>query len=180
MKPHLIACGLLSLALTAAGCSDPEGSADGRPTSDGALTGPTHWRKVCVSERYSDDFTLGVATAENSSTKEITLLDADLTNADGIELVGTDIVRPGHLMDSFGVWNGYPPMHLASAPGNEKLWRARAPLEGNRVMPGERINFLLHLRGVGRSGPLEVIYRTDGGADATWTSNVRYLIRELC
>ena len=177
MRTRLLAPAVLAVAV--AGCSGLGSNADPRSV-DGGLIGPTHFREVCVSARFSDEFTLGVATAENSSSDELTLLDAELTDADGIELLGTDVVRPGNLMDSFGVWNGYPPMQLASAPDNERLWRSRTPIADELVEPGERINFILRLRGEGTSGPIEVTYETADGEEAIWASNVRYRIRWRC
>lgn len=138
------------------------------------LTGPSHYRKVCVSTERADQWTVGVATAQNTGDEAVILDSARLTDVAGIELVGTDVLRPAGLVDSFGVWNGYPPRGMASL--DRRLWQSREPIEGNHVDAGERVNFLLHLIGDAGSGsgPLEVSYRTATGAGDTWTSNVRY------
>lgn len=171
----------LATTVVVGACSDQEDATRERsPEGGSALTGPSNWHEVCVSARYSQDFTVGVAVASNVSNGPVTLLEAALTHPDGIALVGTDVVRPGNVMDTFGVWNGYPPRQLKDAPVERRAWQAREPIENSRVRPDERINFVLHLTGVGRAGPLQVTYRTGEESEETWTSNVRYSIRKVC
>lgn len=48
------------------------------------------------------------------------------------------------------------------------------------MRPAERVNFVLHLRGKGSAGPLEVAYRVGDEFTQTWTSNIRYVVRGEC
>ncbi len=159
-----------AVVLVAGGCAD---GPESQPEADN-LTGPTHFRKVCVSTDRAHQWTIGVATAENTGDEAVTLESARLTDADGIELIATDVLRPRGLVDSFGVWNGWPPRGMS--PLDRRLWLSREPVDGNRVEPGERINFVLQLKGASgsSSGPLEVTYRTEAGDEGRWSSNVQY------
>jgi hypothetical protein len=159
----------------AAGCSSSGPSPDSN-----ALTGPTYFRRICVSTLNASDWTLAVATAVNESDGLVTLEGTALTDSEGIELVGSDVIRPGDLVDTFGVWNGSPPRGMT--PLDRRLWRSREPVEGNQVEPGEKVNFLLHLRGADgtESGPLEVTYHSESGKPETYKTNVQYVIERDC
>ncbi len=169
MIRHLAAVAAMVVML-AGGCTDVS---DSEPETD-HLTGPTHFRKVCVSTDRAHQWTIGVATAENTGDEAVTLESARLTEAEGVELVATGVLRPRDLVDSFGVWNGWPPRGMS--PLDRRLWGSREPVDGNRVEPGERVNFVLRLRGEpgSSSGPLEVTYRIESGDEGRWTSNVEY------
>jgi len=147
-----------------------------------ALTGPTHFRRICVSTLEASQWTIAVATATHQGEAPVTLLEAGLTDAEGLELVGTDVIRPRKAVDTFGVWNGFPPRGMKADPVSTRLWHSREPVEGNRVQPGERVNFLLHLRGEAGSsaGPLEVRYRSESGQEHTYRTNVQYLVEHDC
>lgn len=150
---------------------------------DPGLVGPDHYREICVSRRYADHFTIGVATATNESAESLALTDLTLTDPDGIVLEGADyLVRDGRA-DSFGVWNGYPPRGVARDPLFADLWSQREPVAGGTIEPGEEVSFLLHLTGgpgVVTSGPIEVTYQDESGDPGTWLSNVRYRIKYRC
>ncbi len=168
-----------AIAVTAlagtAGCSTSE------PTPEPeSLTGPTNFHEICVSTRHASQWTVAVATAVNEGAEAVTLDEASLSAGDGIELIGTDVIRPGELVATFGVWNGFPPRGMD--PLDRRLWRSRDPVEGHLVEPGERVNFLLHLRGEpgASAGPLEVSYRSASGSEQTYETNVRYLIDRDC
>ena len=106
MKSLIGVC--LATAVVATGCSDVD-LRPGGDLVDPGLVGPDHYREICVSRRYADAFTIGVATATNESDESLELTDLTLTKSDGITLEGADfLVRDGRA-DSFGVWNGYPP-----------------------------------------------------------------------
>lgn len=164
-------------ALTVTACS----SSEPVPEPE-TLTGPTHFRRICVSTLEAGQWTIAVATASNEGGEAVTLTDAALTDADGLELVGTDVIRPRQAVDTFGVWNGFPPRGVADDPVSHRLWRSREPVEGVRVPAGERVNFVLHLRGDAGSsaGPLEVGYRSESGQVHTYTTNVHYLVEHDC
>ncbi len=86
-------------------------------------------------------------------------------------------------MDSFGVWNGYPPFGLAKEPLFSDLWSKREPIADGTIEPGENVSFLLHLTGapgIATAGPIEVTYLDESGDTGTWVSNVRYRIRWRC
>ena len=150
---------------------------------DPGLVGPDHFREICVSRRYADAFTIGVATVTNESDETLELTDLTLTQPDGITLESADfLVRDGRV-DSFGVWNGYPPRGLAKDPLFRDLWSQREPIEGGTIEPGESVSFLLHLTGAPRvatSGPIEVDYEDESGDTGTWVSNVTYRIMFRC
>jgi hypothetical protein len=171
------AAAVAAAALALTGCSSSETDADA-----GSLTGPTHFRRICVSTLHAAEWTIAVATAANESEVPVTLLEASLTDSEGIELVATEVIRPGNVVDTFGVWNGSPPRRLSEDPPSLRLWQSREPVEGNLVEPGERVNFLLHLRGEEGSsaGPLEITYRSASGEEHDYTTNVRYLIEHDC
>ena len=173
------AAAVAAMTLTACSSSGPVPEPEPEPEP---LTGPTHFRRICVSTLEATQWTVAVATASNEDDEAVTLLDAALTDADGLELVGTDVIRPRQAVDTFGVWNGFPPRGMEGDRISERLWRSREPVEGNRVQPGERVNFLLHLRGDAGSsaGPLEVEYRPASGQERTYTTNVQYLIEHDC
>jgi len=167
------------LATACAGADEPRPDDLGHP----GLVGPDHYREICVSRRYADAFTIGVATATNRSDESLELRDLTLTKSDGITLEGADfLVRDGRV-DSFGVWNGYPPHGLAKEPLFTDLWSKREAVEGGMVEPGENVSFLLHLTGgpgVATSGPIEVSYQDESGDTGTWVSNVTYRIMFRC
>ena len=172
----------LATAFLAAGCSDV-----GLPLRDDlvdpGLVGPDHFREICVSRRYADAFTIGVATVTNESDESLELTGLTLTAADGITLEGADfLVRDGRA-DSFGVWNGYPPRGVAKDPLFNDLWSRRESIAGGRIEPGENVSFLLHLTGspgLATSGPIKVTYEDESGTTGTWLSNVRYKIVWRC
>ncbi len=172
----------LATAVLASACSGTDQSPSG-DLVDPALVGPDHWREICVSRRYADHFTVGVATVTNDSDESLELTELTLTEPDGITLEGADfLVRDGRV-DSFGVWNGYPPFGLAKDPLFSDLWSKREPIAGGTIEPGENVSFLLHLTGdagIATAGPIEVTYQDESGDTGTWVSNVRYRIRWRC
>lgn len=173
---------LLATAVLASACSGTDLPLSGGLV-DPALVGPDHWREICVSRRYADAFTVGVATVTNESDESLELTEVTLTEPDGITLEGADfLVRDGRV-DSFGVWNGYPPHGLSKEPLFADLWSKRERIAGGTIEPGENVSFLLHLSGapgIATSGPIEVTYQDESGDTGTWVSNVRYRIRWRC
>ena len=169
------ALAVAAVVLAASACSSSEPRV-GPPS----LTGPTYFREVCVSTLHTSQWVIAVATAENESDSPVTLVRAGLTDSAGIELVGTDVIRPRRLVDTFGVWNGFPPRGMTAL--DRRLWRSRVPVENNRVEPGERVNFLLHVRGDpgSASGPLEITYRSDARKEHSYETNVNYRIERDC
>lgn len=171
---------VLATAAVASACSGADVPIVGGLVDPG-LVGPDHYREICVSSRYVDAWTIGVATATNASAESLKLTDVRLTEPDGITLEGaTFLVRDGRV-DSFGVWNGYPPRGLREDPLSAELWQLRQPL-GEEVAPGEEMSFLLHLTGAAgaTSGPIEVDFEDESGDTGTWASNVRYRIGNPC
>lgn len=179
MKPALGAC--LATAVLVSGCS-VEKLAGGGLVEPG-LVGPGHFREICVSRRYADAFTIGVATATNESDESLELAGLALTEAEGITLEGAHfLIRDGRV-DSFGVWNGHPPFGLAKDPLFRDLWSKKRLVADGIIEPGEEVNFLLHLTGapgVATSGPIEVTYQDESGDTGTWLSNVQYKIVWRC
>jgi hypothetical protein len=164
-----------------AGLAACSSSPDPEPDAE-ALTGPTHFRRICVSSLHASRWTIAVATGTNDSDRPVTLVDAALTDVEGLDLVRTDVIRPRWAVDTFGVWNGSPPRGVDDDPVSRRLWRSREPVGDLRVEPGERVNFVLHLRGDagGSAGPLEVTYRTDAGREHTYATNVEYVVERDC
>ncbi len=180
MRP-LIGVGLAT-AVVASGCSAGD-LLPGDGLVDPALVGPDHFREICVSRRFAEEFTVGVATATNESEETLQVMDLSLTDPDGITLEGADFLVGDGRADSFGVWNGFPPKGLAKEPLFRELWAQREPIEGGRIEPGENVSFVLHLTGgpgVATSGPIELTYEDESGDVGTWTSNVTYRIKFRC
>ncbi len=172
----------LATAVVVSGCSAGE-LLPGDDLVDPALVGPDHFREICVSRRFAEDFTVGVATATNESKETLQVTGLSLTEPGGITLEGADLLVGDGRADSFGVWNGYPPQGLAKEPLFRELWSQREPVEGARIQPGENVSFLLHLTGgpgVATSGPIELTFADKSGEVGTWTSNVTYRIEFRC
>ena len=172
----------LAAAVIATGCSDVDLPLHDELVDPG-LVGPDHFREICVSRRYADAFTVGVATATNKSDESLELMDLTLTKSDGITLEGADFLIRDDRLDSFGVWNGYPPKGFKKEPLFVDLWSKRMPIEGGTVEPGEEAQ--LPAVSDGRtwhrySGPIEVTYQDESGDTGTWLSNVTYRIMYRC
>lgn len=172
----------MATVVLVSGCSTGE-LVPGAELVDPGLVGPDHFREICVSRRFADEFTIGVATATNESDESLQLTHLALTDPDGITLEGVSFLVQDGRADSFGVWNGYPPKGLAREPLFRELWSQREPIQGGQIEPGENVSFLLHLTGepgVATSGPIEVTYEDESGDVGTWTSNVTYRIKHRC
>jgi hypothetical protein len=173
--------GSLALAHFLTGCSGSDGAGN-----LAALVGPSYDRQICVSSRKASQWIVGVATAINMSGKPLTLTSAQLTHRHGVVMAGLDLIllEPTDRVDSFGVWNGYPPRVPTRERTLTSVWTDRIPAVGATVpaSSADTLNFVAHLTGdpESSSGPLKVTYRDEDGQSGSWTSNVTYAIKDRC
>jgi hypothetical protein len=161
------------------GCDDDE-----EPQRLDSVTGPTHFREVCLGYQEGPTYTVGVADAEDTGTEPVTVTSADLSDTDGIvvDAVDLSVLDERAPLGEFGLWRGSPPL-FRSDRAAQSLWQTRVPAEGATLpVSPARLNVVITLTGEadGTSGALKIAYENSDGDTGTWTTNVTYKMGDPC
>lgn len=149
-----------------------------------SLSGPTHFREICMGYQEGPTYTVGVADAENTGTEPVTVTSVELSDAAGIAVGGVDLIvlDQSAPLGEFGLWRGSPPV-FRSDRAAQRLWASRVPADGATLpVSPARLNFVITLTGEpdGTAGPLEISYRDEDGNSGSWTTNVTYKMGDPC